>query len=246
MPLGWLDFGGKPLFRAVASTSTCVSLTLRNNAAMRCGVSPTPSRNLLSVQWEEIDKRDNAYGLPLLHSGLRKLVGPSQFWALGDSPRASRQNLAAALTQRAFGQAVIAAHGRPQAAGIKLADPTGYFCGEDADFSHVDLLVLVSCAVGRMSQQTNRDVEGLYARLATHGARCVVAARWPISDIEAACLTIELVNDYLAELDRKRRIEPFARARSLNRARRKLLDHPDAALRITPHQAAAFEIYGFV
>jgi hypothetical protein len=103
---------------------------------------------------------------------------------------------------------------------------------------------MTTWAVGRLKQDGHRDVEGLYAQLVAHGGRCVVAARWPIADVEAATFATELVHQYLDGLGPAGKVTPSARARALNRARRAVLDHADPACRVTTHLAAAFEMYG--
>ena len=244
MPLAWLPFGGGRLFDRVASTSTVLSLTLRHFAEQCAGEKPMPSPRLLSVQWEEPDNRCEAHGLPLLHAGLHRLADDHtwELWSLGDDPPASIAHLCSALRER-FGLVVIGAHGVCDQAGVKLSN-TMPWCGEGTDLSDIDLLILVSCAVGRLTQSGDRDVEGLYARLAVHGARCVAAARWPIADLEAAVLVVEFVNEYLRELARTGVVRPFDRARALNRARRRTLYGGSLPVRVSFHQAAAFEMYG--
>lgn len=86
-------------------------------------------------------------------------------------------------------------------------------------------------------------MEGLYAQLVGQGARCVVAARWPIADVEAAELAAEFVRRYVDRVEQQGTAREFSRARALNQARIALLDHADASRRIT-FQAAAFDIYG--
>lgn len=112
------------------------------------------------------------------------------------------------------------------------------------DLRRLDLLILVACAVGRLTQWGHRDVEGLIAELTACGGRSVIAARWPIADVEAATLTTEIVHQYLLGLAGKTQMEPFARARALNRARCELVDHEDERVRIGMHLASAFEMYG--
>ena len=244
MPLAWLNYRGRPLFEVAASVSTSVSMTLWKHIALRVDETKPQSDDLLSVFWEHPDARATSHGLQLLHAGLRKLVGKNRYWTLGDKPRASAANLSVALREKMFGLVVIGAHGSVQASGVKLADDDCHWCGNGTDLSAVDLLVLVSCAVGRMSQGENRDVEGMYARLAVQGARCVVAARWPIADTEAACFILEMVNEYLTLCQKKGGVGRFDRARALNHARRAMLNHPSDVLRVSMHQAAAFDIYG--
>jgi CHAT domain-containing protein len=144
-------------------------------------------------------------------------------------------------SERRFGLAVIGGHG-DRYAGVKLAD--GLWQGDGADLHHVGLLVLCACAVGRLQQIGDRDVEGLYTKLVVHKGRSVVAARWPIADTEAATFVAELAHQYMLAVDGERGRERFARSRALNEARKYLLDHSDPRYRVSWHLAAAFELYG--
>jgi hypothetical protein len=247
-PLAWLPFGERELFRQVASTSSVVSLTLRwltEQDARRIGSVP---RRLLSAQWLEKEDWQRMSGLAYLEAGLLRVgqrpANPWEVWCLGDNPLASVRHVEAALSDpdHPFGVAVIGGHGNVYEAGVSLAD--GLWRGEGVDLSRLDLLVLVACAVGRLRQQENRDVDGLYARLVTQGGRCVLAARWPIADTEAATFVTELVRQYVGEVEGKGGFMPFDRARALNQARRILLTEGDEAYRLSPHLASAFEIYG--
>ena len=244
MPLAWLPFGGRPLYQQVASTGEVISLTLRHDSYRRVGDQVKPNPLALSAQWEEPRNRLHAHGLPLLHAGIRRLAEDygCKARSLGDDPQASMSNLCIALREK-FGLVVVGAHGDNTHAGVKLRDEEPW-CGDDADLNDVDLLILCSCAVGRLTQRGHRDVEGMYARLAVHGARCVVAARWPIADLEAAVLLGEFLNEYFKVQRGKGVVQLFDRARAFNRARRNLLEQRCPLLGISLHLAAAFEMYG--
>ncbi len=185
-------------------------------------------------------------GLACLHAGLQE-VGDRhgwEVWGLGDRPEASVANLQAALARRdqPFGVAVVGGHGNSKQAGVSLAD--GFWSGKHTNLRSLDWLLLVACAIGRLEQESQRDVEGFYAEFVAHGGRSVVAARWPIADVEAATFATEMVHQYLEGIQRTGGPAPFARARALNNARRRLLDHPDPAFHISFQLASAFDIYG--
>jgi len=118
------------------------------------------------------------------------------------------------------------------------------------DIGNPDLLFLGRCVGGRLNQTASEalDVRGLYTRLAA--CRAVIAARWPICNIQAATFTVEFMMGYLSALkEAKTRGEPavadFVRARILNDVRRRLTrptaDRPPL---VTRHLAHAFELYG--
>jgi hypothetical protein len=242
MPLAWLPWSdGRPLYEHVASTGTVISLTARHDSLARAGQHVRPPARLLSAHWEQPEKRRQCLGLPLLHAALHGLSDAHRWevWSLGDLPQATVAHLCGGMGLKSFGAVVIGAHGLPRQAGVQLADDV--WDGQGTDLDPVDLLILVSCAIGRLKQDGNRDVQGLYAQLLVNRGRTVVAARWPIADIEAACLAAELMHQYLDTLrGQDGQVRPFDRARALNRARRRMI----AEGLVSPHQAAAFEIYG--
>lgn len=244
MPLAWLPFRGRGLFRSVASTSTSVSLALREETRSRIGNNVKPNKSILSTHWEEPSNRDNAHGLPLLHAAVHRLAAEYDFEAhsLGDDPPASIDNLLNLLQQQ-FGVVVIGAHGGETAPGIKLRDEF-LWCGENADLSSVDVLILCCCAVGRLTQEGGRDVEGMYSRLAAHGARCTVAARWVIADQESAIFMGEFLKQYLHSYRKQNKVRPFDRARALNRARRNVISGRCSSIPVGQHAVGAFEMFG--
>jgi CHAT domain-containing protein len=180
-------------------------------------------------------------GLAYLHAGLERVAAADRhrwdFCGLGDDPQANSLNLASAIARHSPAVVVLGGHGaESEPPGVVLAD--GPWNGRGADLRHLDLLLLVACAVGRLRQHGGRDVEGLYAELVRHGGRCVVAARWPIADLEAAHFATAFVDQYLRNL---RAGVPFARARALNQACRDRVGPADG---VTAHLAAAFALYG--
>jgi hypothetical protein len=241
VPLAWLDFGGKPLFEQVASTSKVVSLTLRDLVEGET----VPSPHLLSAHWLPEEDRPHLLGLPQLHAELRDLGKRHgwQVWGLGYDPEARVPVVQAALAgdEPRFSLAVVGGHGDARH-GVRLAGED-LFGGPEGqmhtDLSGLDLLLLVACAVGRVQQTGDRDVEGLYTWFAAHGGRSVIAAGWKVADREAATLAAEVVRQYLGAAP-----GAFRRARALNRARRQLLLPCEEGPAVSWHLASAFEIYG--
>lgn len=251
MPLAWLDFGSKPLFEQVASTSSAISLAMRQTAHNRAGANATIPHRLLSLHWIEPNEREHHRGLPLLHTTARQQATDAKWEirTLGDEPIASVTNLSEALNE-SFGIVIIGAHGVGSVEGEYVATPgvqlanSESWCGERTNLGNVDTLILCCCAVGRLNQNGQSDVEGMYARLAAHGARCVVAARWQIADFEAALLLGEFLSNFFSMENTQKGMRPFDRARAFNIARKKLLSSADSLMTITHHLASAFEIYG--
>jgi hypothetical protein len=249
-PLSLVRIAGEPLYRVARSTSTVLSLTLRRAADLKATqVRAVFNRRLLSSQWLVPEEWQSMDGLALLHVGLARVVRRRGGWSiagLGQDPEANAQNLCALLSRQgesSYGLAVIGGHGDEAEAGVALAD--GIWGGAGADLGRLDFLIFVACAIGRLRQSDLLDVEGFCARLVASGARCVVAARWPIADREAATFATELVKEYLEAVDKDGLSAPFLRARALARTRRRLLDSPpDEDARVTKHLASAFDIYG--
>ncbi len=246
-PLAWLrPDGSTELFRQVASTGSIVSLASRSLGEAQATATGTPPRGLLSAQWLDENDWRRMTGLAWLEAALHRRAtrpaAPWDFWALGDDPQASPAALRAALAGRRCAAAVVGGHGDLFESGVALAG--GLWRGDGVNLSGLDLLVLVACAVGRLQQSGERDVIGLYAHLLAHRGRTVIAARWPVADVEAAALAAELVHQYATAVENGMAATPFARARALNRARRALLDEGDARYRVGRHLASAFEIYG--
>jgi hypothetical protein len=215
-------------------------------------------------------------GLATLHAGLC-YIAQRYNWeivALGESPKADRSNIHAYLSsqQSPISVGVFGGHGVPNEAGIVIAremqvlqtdqsqraslhlEP-GHegqrgeiWKGIGANFDSLDILVLVACAVGRLQQNGYRDVESFYAELLARQCRCVLSARWPIADNEAAVLVVSFINAYLSLLKEKQQIScNFLRARALNRTRHMLHNHIRHSQNhplLTDHLVQAFEIYG--
>jgi CHAT domain-containing protein len=256
MPCAWLKLGKKDLFQRAASVSSVVSLTLRDRSARQLLQRSAPERRILSAQWEQLAARGNRWGLPYLHFRLHEFAraadpdegGQWECWSLGDDPMATISHLQAALNgTRKFGVVVIGAHGNLEKAGVLLADEKCQpipWSGEGTDLHDVDVLILVCCAVGHLSQDGTQDVEGLYTRLVSQGAKSVIAAKWPIADVEAAELASTFMEEYSKEIGLDGKVLPFGRARAFHRARMTLLNHMHEDRRISFQVATAFDLYG--
>lgn len=251
-PMSLLPMGGRPLADRVASISCVVSLGMRYFSEQRLADEMGIPRNVLSAQWLDRSERTHMEGLAGLEAMLQAITedGGWQHYSLGDEPfAASRSLVGAALRDEArrFLVAVIGGHGDSVQAGVRLAD--GLWQGQTGDLASLDLMFLVACAVGRLSQSVfgsgERDVSGLYARLAT--CRAVIAARWPIADVEAAFFAATFIDEYLKATDRHGGLlPPFARARLLNKVRQRLTQ-PHAGSEqplVSRHLAHTFELYG--
>lgn len=249
-PLALLPIGSRTLGEQVASLSSVVSLGLWHFSEHGLVVDSLDSRNVLSAQWLDRHERCHMQGLAGLEALLQAITEDAHWnqYSLGDDPRADCVQVSAGLRdrQRRFALAILGGHGDANRAGVKFAD--GLWQGDGGDLASVDLLFLVACAVGRLKQriyQGEGDVTGLYARLAS--CRAVIAARWPIADIEAAVFAAEFIREYLQATNENDGLLPlFARARLLNQVRLRLTTvAPGSEVSpVSQHLAHAFELYG--
>lgn len=186
-------------------------------------------RSIREIDWQPLREAGEALGVNWSRTD-------------GDDPLAARSALSAMMNQAdtPFDFAAFGGHGADTAGGVLFSG--GVWDGGGADLSSLDLLLLVACAVGRLAQDGQRDVEGLYAKLVAQGCRAVIAARWPIADTEAAVFATILADEYLTlRKETAGQTVPFLRARALNRARRLAVSEQA----VTEHLAAAFDLYGY-
>lgn len=261
VPVAHLIVGGRPLFQQVASTRSSLSLMMSavQIEAERVVEADQGPDCLLSVSHFGFGDaaRD---GAAWLHHGFSRLAKEHGLECLGaaDDPRGSAGTLRSALeTRKHFVVVAICGHGDFYRSGVRLAadgengsvSESVLWDGGGCDLSYVDWLWLVSCSIGRLSQNGDRDVEGFCVRLALHRARSVAAYRWPVDSVESVALTNESVRLYLEALKSP---EPGTaeclRARALNQARRRFLGDgthaPSVDRRVGLNTAAACELFG--
>ncbi|MGH3830616.1 MAG: hypothetical protein ACRDRS_09245 [Pseudonocardiaceae bacterium] len=149
---------------------------------------------------------------------------------------------------QAFQAVTVCGHGSAHEAGIELAGRR--WDGTGCDWRAVNLLLMVSCSVGRLEQTEDQDIEGLCVRLALHRARSVVACRWPVIAPQAIAFSNEVVAQYL-ELRRQASEGTTTgtnlRARAVNAARHRFLGGGDTRSDgeiVQLNTVAAFELYG--
>src|SRR5439155_13812476 len=86
-------------------------------------------------------------------------------------------------------------HGNEHHAGVALGP--GLWNGQGRDLSQVELLLLVSCSMGRVRATGACDVEGFCVQLALQRARSVLACRWPVQCQQAPDVANEVLAHYL-------------------------------------------------
>jgi hypothetical protein len=70
--------------------------------------------------------------------------------------------------------------------------------GEGRRLTNIELLLLVSCSLGRVQETGERDVAGFCVQMALAHARSVLAARWPINARQAPEVANTILKHYLA------------------------------------------------
>ena len=248
MPVSFVRFGDARLFERVASTTHVISLPLLKHQIEHAGEKVQPGRDILAALWEHPTRRSGSYGLPLFLAELHEICEHQQklprqawsVWALGDAPPASRTGLVGALSaeDKRFGVVVVAGHGTTNA-GIELADGEPWL-GEGVDLSEADVTILQACSIGQIRESLSKDIDGFYVKLLLSQCRTAISARWKIADIEASALTASMLEEYMRAYDDNGVVRLFDRARSLNVARRNILEKG----RASEHLVSAFELYG--
>lgn len=250
LPVAHLPVPEQPLFCQVRSIRESLAFLLdelQQEIEEQMFDNTRARGRLMTVSW--FDLGDN--GIYLLHKGQVKLAQSYQmeWYSASDKPPGHIGSVQQGLQQfGSFRVVTICGHGHPDV-GVKLAnrDP---WRGQGCPLDLVEFLVLVSCSVGRVTENGTRDVEGLVVELAIHRARSVLACRWPVFSVPAAIFAntaiakyLELHNDFNAcsTIDNS-----SLRARAVNAARKKLLSNDNSAgyPPVGLYTIAAFELYG--
>jgi hypothetical protein len=170
-----------------------------------------------------------------------------EWYAAAVDPEGTTALLFAGLDLGGFRAVSVCGHGNEYHAGVELGPGRQLWDGQGRDLSGVELLLLVSCSLGRIASTGERDVEGFCVQLALQRARSVLACRWPVQCQQATDVANEVLAHYL-RLREDIGIQAGSsltaarlRARALNLARTELLkDARDDYF----NTIAAFELYG--
>ncbi|HEX4955380.1 MAG TPA: CHAT domain-containing protein [Thermoanaerobaculia bacterium] len=260
LPIAYLPVGGAPLFERARSVR--ISLAPLLDMALEAledeiEAGRTAEPRLLCLSG--VQEGDPALeGVKWLHWGHCELASKFHLTCLcgAEAPTGSVAALRGALQHHDwFAAATLCGHGDPERAGLALPldDENALrtlWKGEGCDLSGVDLLILVSCSIGRAENTRQLDVEGFCVQLAAHRAKSILACRWPVDAIEAATFANEVLAQYLLLLEERRnpgsRSARGLRARAFGAARSEFAkpangrDRPRVGL----NTAAAFEMYG--
>ncbi|MFN6334214.1 MAG: CHAT domain-containing protein [Planctomyces sp.] len=209
VPLTWLPFHGAPLFTHARTAGVAISMQLQALARTAVAAPQPQSASVLCALWEH-PKARRSMGIPLFWRGLHSLLHNDQksistrILALCDQPRATPVNLASCSTLHSPDLIVVAGHGFAARRGIQLAGNTGESAGElwrgNGDFKNCGLLVLLACSMGRLHQQSQTEVDGIYASILAHGGRSLIAPRWDVDDLFSAAFILEFLNSLPQDL----------------------------------------------
>lgn len=251
VPFPYLNIQEKPLFLQTASVHQSISLllqTLQRNAQSSAPKKVSNAQKIGVASWfaptEGSYAREAARQLHAAHLALAQEHGLACF-ALADEPPCSAESLAGLVQQQQdMALLTILGHGHWKYPGICLKNEHLWY-GNGCDLSGVDLVLMVSCSIGRLqADRNNLDVEGFCIQLAVNRAFSVIACRWQIDAWEACLFANEIAKQYLALSQmhpKEGHLSGFAKARALNAARK-------VFYRETGNQAlntlAAFEFYG--
>jgi hypothetical protein len=254
VPVALLSVGDKPLWQQVRSVRASLSVLL--DALQRDTEAEATAGEdrwglllrdrLLTVSW--FAEGDGAgRGAVDLHHGQAELSRQHRLWwyAAAVHPEGTAAVFFAGLDAGSYRAVSVCGHGNEYQAGVRLGP--GLWNGQGRDLSKVELLLLVSCSMGRVRRTGARDVEGFCVQLALQRARSVLACRWPVQCQQAP----DVANEVLAQYLRLREKEggqggealtsARLRARALNLARGELLKEGRNDYLNT---VAAFELYG--
>jgi hypothetical protein len=249
VPFSYINIQKKPLFLQISSVSQSMSLlfqVLQKKASN--STHDAPNKKLVVGSWfekkdSEIYTRAAARQLHSNHLHLSRQHGLECF-TLGDQPLCTVEAVAGLVQQhKSIALLTLFGHGNGTFSGIKLKNEL--WKGEGCDLSEVDLVLMVSCSIGRIKDGSNNlDVEGFCIQLAVNRAFSVIACRWKIDAWEACLFANEVASQYLAvssALKNTDNLIPFSKAKALNDARKVFYrEGGDKAL----NTLSAFEFYG--
>jgi hypothetical protein len=223
VPIAFLKHGDRFLFERVRSVRSVLSLALldwlgeSDWRALRDTLDD-PDR-VLSLSWFKNDDLSARQGAERLHRGHREFSrsrrrgeceASVEWYSAADQPRGTHACLAKGLeTHGAFRVVSVCGHGRGDLSGIELGD--GIWNGSSliekvgndwrersaCDLLGIELLIQVSCSIGRVRQTEMQDVEGFCVELAVNRARSVLAGLWPLHSEHSPAFANRVAGHYL-------------------------------------------------
>ncbi len=217
VPIAFLRHAGSFLMQKTRSMHAVLSIPLLEwlqevDQACFQSTLEEPDRvlSLFGIGPGDVDAETGMRILRQRHRRLVQTLPGSELYGATDDSQATYACLAQGLReQKAFRVVSVYGHGNNATAGIELGD--GIWDGSslrkrDGDMwrQHVacglegiELLMQVSCSIGRVNQSGLQDVEGFCVELAVHRARSVIAGLWPLHSHQAAAFAAIVAEKYL-------------------------------------------------
>lgn len=249
VPVSWLTYAGYPIFAQVKSTSVALSLTLHAHKSKKERAHSRLGSVLCGV-WEQPNAR-NSHGFPMLWRGVSAWAEKSKrrlFLGICDDPLLTPENFVSATNSGRFDVIVLGGHGVEAESGIEFCGgentPPIVWRGEGS-FHGCEVLVLLSCSVGRLKQASLTDVKGLYTRILLSGGKSIVAAQWDVDDCYGAVFLLEFLAECSSDL-----MQGQGMAAAFNIARKKAWHRYSSQTLSSQtelnchHAISAFEFYG--
>jgi hypothetical protein len=222
VPVAFLEHEGRLLFERVRSVRSALSLALldwlgESDVQAFAETLDDPDR-VLSLSWFKNDDLAARQGAELLHRGHRELARarrwesrvPTEWYCAADLPRGTHACLARGLrTHTVFRIVSVCGHGRSDLSGIELGDgiwngssviekqDDSWRARDACDLLGIELLIQVSCSIGRVGQAELQDVEGFCVELSVNRSRSVLAGLWPLHSEHSPRFANRVAEHYL-------------------------------------------------
>jgi tetratricopeptide (TPR) repeat protein len=248
IPFTYLPIEGRPIFLQVASIHQSISLlfqTLQQKTKEAILPDSGQSPKVVVASW--FKPTESVYihtAAQHLHAEHRNLAHDHGFgyYALAEQPPCSIESIAGLVQQqKKVSLLTVMGHGNTRHPGIQMKNDELWY-GNGCDLSGVDLVLMVSCSIGRMqTDRNNLDVEGFCVQLAVNRAFSLIACRWQVDAWQACLFANEIAKQYLLLKNNQVGDVPFVKAKALNEARKAFQKTTGTDYLNT---LAAFEFYG--
>jgi uncharacterized iron-regulated protein len=245
VPVALLQAGNRPLWQQTRSVRNSMSVLLDELEAETEANVPGGANRLSSLVWFAPEDDAAVGGRELLRQ-LRALAAREEleWYGAAVEPEGTLEML---QSMACLGGQVLSVCGHgDERSGIRLGPgPKGVtWEGGRMELGGWEMVLAVSCSLGRLRGSRGRDVEGFCVRMALGHARAMVAARWPVDCVQGARVAACLVDKYIhlrkGQGSGPRLTAARVRARALQQLREKLLGDGDSYL----NTVAAFDLWG--
>ena len=268
-PIEYLRIAGVPLHQRVQSITSVLSTSLAvvQPTAHRAPAGTDSDNAMFTAIWQSKDSRsaDRYDGLYILHAGLHQLCKQQSPGAAGnwscrsavDSPPADNATIQSTLAADIFPIIVIGGHGLlgsrqrhgpSRKSGIEVAPAIRSKAKKDLWHGNGDLrgnqaMILCACMVGRLCDDEDDGIRGLFTEALVAGGRVFIGARWTVHACYSALFCLRLTERLMQSLREHGTIKenrPFLVSRIINQVRREMLQEMPRAM----HSISAFTCFG--